>query len=146
MDRAIREYLRLYAHRKQPDIRLIFRNTQRYLQKVADVVAPTEHSDLARDIQSEIDRIWGAEGEHGPEVCCVDIGFSHIPILFRDAAIAAYRRTPVAQIDSGLLYRDRGYITYEKRHFDEIFQMSNRGRSVELRALRDFVSTLASAK
>lgn len=142
MDRPMREYLRQHSHFRKTTIRIIFRNSSRYFQKVNEIVQSNERMRFIEDVLQEIDNIWGSDGQRGPDVCCLDTGFFHIPVLFKDVAISASRSAPNMPIQKGVLYSDPQYVLWEKQSFNDIFDMSHRGQQTELDMLKSFISSL----
>jgi hypothetical protein len=128
MDRSIRNFLRTHSSSPSHRIRIIFRNTRRYRDKVNEAVRPTEHKRFISEVLQEIESIWGPDGEKGPDLCCYDPGFFHIQVIFAKAAVSASRPQASAPIESGLLHLEPSYVTFEKRSFNQLFDLTNRGR------------------
>ena len=143
MDRPVREYLRAHRGSRIASVRLIFRNSIRYLDKLAETILPAERGQLVEDILREIENLWGSNGDRGPDLCCFDTGFFHIPLLYKQVAISSSRSGERKAIQEGILHTDPTYVSWEKRNFNSIFDSSYRGQQKELEALREFVKSLS---
>lgn len=142
MDRPIRDYLRAYSDIQDKNIKIIFRNTRRYYEKVKQIISPEKCKILVNDIFFEIDRIWSKKNNKGMEICCVDTGYLHIPTIFKKVAITAFRLSEKSPIEEGALYLDEGIVELEKKRFNQIFDSNFEGIEIELKKLKDFLYKL----
>ena len=140
MDVGIRSLLR---ERAGTDVRIVFRNVERYRQKLEELVTPTMRGKLKDDMLAEIDRIWGEDGSSGPQICCFDTGPFHIPTIFDDCAVTASRETPGAPITEGVLVQDPTLVEWEAAAFNRLFDGCYRGQATEVFQLRSYVEEIS---
>jgi hypothetical protein len=138
MDRPIREFVRAHSHERTSKIRLVFRNAPRYRDKVNEVVREHERERFKADVIDAIDTIWG-QYDRGPDVCCLETGFLHIPVIFKNVAITSSRTAANSPIQEGAIHLDKEVVELEKGRFNKLFDSNFRGLSVELGVLKDFI-------
>lgn len=144
MDREVRTLLRSYALGEGRDVRVIFRNSPRYIDKVNEIVKPDDRQRLIDDVLREIDTIWGRDGRQGPAICCLNAGHFHIPLIFDSSVIVASRASSGAPITDGFLRTDSETVKWEEEKFSALFKASSRGQAEEVLELRMFVASLWS--
>jgi hypothetical protein len=142
MDRPVQEFIRANADKRTSKVRLTFRNAPRYVDKINEVVRPSERDKFIQEVLEIIDQIWGKEAEKGPDLCCLDTGFLHIPTIYKRVAITSSRTGASTPIQQGALYLDRDIVELEKQRFNDIFDANNRGLKQELDVLKTYVQGL----
>lgn len=142
IDIALLEYLRRIDVRRSHAHRLICRNAARYRAKIDRYVLPPERDRFIADVLSNVDELWGNDGERGPDLCCIDSGFLKVELIFDDSMIVSHRAGPTAPLSGGTIISDPDSILAERVEFDAVFDGSSRGQFRELQELRHFVRTL----
>jgi hypothetical protein len=136
--RVFQHLCELGSHRLN-SVRFIFRNADRYKEKVDAYVYPDERARFIDDVCSSIDTFFGTNGEKGPDVCCVDTGFFLVELIFKDGVLQSRRKSSTTAIDGGTVYYDKDIIIQERSRFDTAFDSCSKGRQHELNELKQFV-------
>lgn len=121
------------------NIRLIFRNSERYEVKIKEYLSPNEYLRFMNDTINNIHAVWGKEGEKGPELCCVDPGYMHIITASDNCAIITQRAGIKDPTKKGYMTTDSSEVSKIIHHFDEIFDFNYSSQSKELSTLISFV-------
>lgn len=138
MDRPIREFIRVHSRERTSKIRLVFRNAPRYVEKLAEIIKEDEREKFKKDVLGMIDCVWG-KYDRGPDVCCLQTGFLHIPVIFKKVAITSSRAGANLPIQEGAIHFDQEVVELEKSRFNKIFDSNFRGLEVEVESLKDFI-------
>ncbi|MEQ3530176.1 hypothetical protein [Pseudoalteromonas sp. XMcav11-Q] len=141
MDRLVKKIITEQSNGADYDIKIIFRNSARYIEKVREMTPPILMKKLRFDLLESIDNIFGP-GKKQPLFCCSDFGNVRIPTIFMDAAITAIREVPSSPIDSGILITESKILEWEKNSFERIFLGAHRGVHTELNELKNFISSV----
>ena len=136
MDRAVNRLIRQSAG---VNVRIVFRNAPRYLEKVKELATPSVQRRLKADILDFIDEVWGDNGERGPQIACIDTGPYRIPTIFDDCAITASREQSGRPISEGVLVRDQTVVSWEAGAFERLFLAGTRGQATEVFQLKQYV-------
>lgn len=141
-DRELKEFVKGQSATRTHSIRLLFRNTARYREKIMSVISQRELPRLKADILKSINEIWGTNRDRGPDVCCRDIGHFRLELLFEDLMIVGMREGSGTPIGAGVIYRNPKLMQVERAHFDRTFNSAAAGQRAELRRLIRFVNSL----
>ena len=136
-----RQLLHLVNSAPAGDIRIVFRNTERFRQKLDVLVPESERARFVHDTLAGIERLWGS-GERGPDLICRDTGHTNIDLIFDAAVLSTFRRHQFSPIEYGYLSRNQHEIDWAIQRFDSVFDAASRGREIELSQLKAFVVTL----
>jgi len=124
------------------DIRFIFRNTQRYIDKINQYIKKDERKHFIDDVLGKIDLVWGKNNDSGPDICCINTGFIHVETIFSDGYLSSSRKSPKSPLEKGILHFHPTQVELAKANFDEIFRVSSQGQESELRELQRFIKNL----
>lgn len=124
------------------DVRLIFRNSKRYTDKIDSVVFESEREKFKQDVLSGIDEIWGEDGQRGPRICCVDTGNLRVEVIYDDCILSSVRPRSGDPIEGGNLVRSRSSAKNERSTFDQLFEANYSGQHHEVMRLKNFISSL----
>lgn len=140
-ERSVYDFVIRHCATRNSDVRIILRNTARYLAKVDELVKRQERSRFKADVLDRIDEVWG-DGTRGPDLCCHETGHMRVEIIFDGAFIESYRPGPNAPLAGGRLSADIDEIADARARFDEVFDGSSRGQLAEINKLKAFVREL----
>ena len=119
---------------------LIFRNTQRYVSKVRELLPSDNLPVLAAQIIRRVDELYGSKAGRNNHLVCADTGIFHIPIIFDQAVITAFRSTPQTPVDGGILITDVDQVRWERLAFDRMFEYYQRASTdSQAELLKQFV-------
>lgn len=125
------------------DVKLLFRNVDRYKAKVSETVTSTkERKKLVDEMLDNLDRIWPDEAAGGPDLVCLETGFHRHPFIYQSAMIDVVRMRPDSPTSSGVYYSDAGYVSSQRELFDKLFEEYSKSRRQEFRKLRRFIISL----
>ena len=124
------------------DVRLIFRNSLRYIEKVNSVVRESERQRFKHDVLSKIEDIWGKDGQKGPRICCVDTGNLRVEVIYDHCVLSSVRPRSSDPIEGGRVIRSSISAVNERFAFDQLFEANYLGQQQELLRLRNFISSL----
>ena len=129
-------------NKRNHSIRFIFRNTERFKEKINKFVEPNERNKFIDDVLANIEIIWGKDGTQGPDLICHDTGFLRIDLIYDTAIIEANRTTPSNPISSGIIYKDQNSIQTAVDRYDNVFDNLSRGHDIELNSLENYIKLL----
>lgn len=124
------------------DVRLIFRNTSRYVEKISSVVGEKERELFKKEVLSNIDRIWGSDAHKGPRICCVDTGNLKVAVVYDSTVLTNCRPRSGDPISSGYLIQSRERADIERATFDQVFEANYSNQLEEIAKLRKFIVSL----
>jgi hypothetical protein len=139
LDRQVREFLRACDQDRRISTRIILRNTQRYVDKVFEIVRPSEVTRLKSEMLSLVDEIWGKSGRRGPLLCNVNTGFLRIPLIFDSSIVVTTRAAEGMPVEGGVIYRSDEDVKLERRTFDTVFDAASESMKTEVNRLREFI-------
>jgi hypothetical protein len=140
-DQKLKRFVELHHDCADHEIRLMLTNSDRYLEKLCDLVRPNELSRFQSDLFKIIKTVWHSVA-FGPDLCCIHPGFGHIVYIFDEAVITQFRAQQCGPTMGGLMWNSHVHIQREITRFDTIFDSASLGREVELEKLRSFVAAL----
>ncbi len=141
-DREVKQFILNLAAKERDSVKIILRNTQRYIDKIDEIVEIGQREQFREEVINCIKSIWGGDGRKGPLISCVDTGFLRIPIITDECLLIASRSAAGTPIAGGYRMTSREDIEREKSMFDQIFLTSYKGMEKELKELVGFVESL----
>lgn len=142
-DGAFYDFIRNHsAEGINENIKIIFRNTSRYSEKVKSILTPSEYKPFFEGVLANIFEIWGEHGEIGPLLCCVDPGYMHIITSSDHCAIITQRAGSNEATHHGYLTADLIEISRINMNFDDIFYYNYTSQQEELGKLISFIHSL----
>lgn len=124
------------------NIKLIFRNTQRYVEKVCEYLSVDEYNRFFEEVLKNTHNLWGDSGEKGPKLCCVDPGYMHIITVSDVAGVITQRLGTLDPTRQGYFTSDTEEISGMKANFDEMFDYHYSSQYGEINKLRNFIKTI----
>lgn len=141
-DRALFDFLLNVPDAKASDVKIICRNSERYLEIIKGVIAPELLQDFKDQTLQRIDEIWSDDRDGWPLICCVDTGFYQLPTIHRNVAFVTHRRGRQSPIGDTIRSAEKSFLEDQKRIFQYIFEDNFRGIDVELSEMRKFITNI----
>jgi len=140
--RPLRTYLEGITPKSKGKVRLIIRNSPRYLdylKKPKPLVKSEEVPDLIHEMITNFDNLLKL-GTFS--FCCADVGYYENVIITETSCFVYSRKTEVTPIESFYQSKDPNKIEIELAHFDEVFDANYKGRDNEITRLKQFIMSL----
>ena len=141
-DLKLKQFIEQKQGGDKHDIRIMCSNSDRYSEKVRQLVRSTELPRFQSDVLAALESLWQSEAAPGPDLCCVHPGFGHIAYIFDEAVITQFRVAQLGPTRNGHLWRSSAHIQRETTWFDTIFDSASIGQMGEVEKLRNFILTL----
>lgn len=141
-DTIFYQYLLKSTRNRNHDIRIILTNGERYITKVNKYVKKNDRKKFQDDLIKSVYKIWGDSFSRGPDLCCINTGFSDINMIFDDNVITTYRPAPHIPTGGGTLYNNTEFVHRCRSRFDIIFDASSGGQQNEIKTLIKFIENL----
>ncbi len=116
MDRAINRIL----CNPKISVSLILRNTERYFNKVQELIPKSLYSVLIDETCYNFEKLM--QPEYNNKCIFLDTGHFHIPIIYDNACVFAARAQDNTPINGGLVTYDEDQIQWERDAFDRLLQ------------------------
>ncbi len=138
---ALRTYLEGSTPQSEGKVRLIIRNSPRYLKYLIEKakVKPEEVHGLALEMTRNLDNLLKSGSF---SFCSVDVGYYENVIITENAYFEYGRKTEVTPIEHFYQSKDYDKIKRELAHFDEVFDANYKGRNNEIASLKQFIMSL----
>ena len=134
--------LKARSHARFSDVKLLFRNADRYRAKTNQFVGVTERRRFVEETLGNLEIIWPCNGSGGPDLLCLETGFHRHPLIFSKAMIDIVRRREDTATEQGIVYTDQKFIELQRSLFDQLFGAFSKDQQTELAALRSFIRDL----
>ena len=102
-------------------------------------MTPSEYEKYFDDVLINLARVWGSNGEIGPNLCCVNTGFMHIITASDKCAVITQRTGDQEPTHQGYLTTDVIEINNIHRYFDNVFCFNYFDQATEMQKLRQFI-------
>lgn len=143
-DDKLYEFVMSKSLRRNHNIKIILRNTERYKTKLDKLVLPEERERFKQDVLLAIDALWGMNNEKGPDLVCSNVGHFRIDVIFDNAVVSAARLSDSRPVSGGMLSLSKQDHQVQTQFFDQVFNELSEGNSIEVNKLREYVRVLWS--
>lgn len=142
-DKALFEFIKENSSTTvNENIKIIFRNTIRFADKIKQFLTPSEYKPYVRDTLQNISEIWGENADKGPLLCCIDPGYMHIITSSDSCAIITHRVGTISPTQQGYLTTDANEILRISGEFDDVFNYNYTSQKQELSKLIEFLNLM----
>ncbi len=143
--RALREYLKTSCSIANRDIRIITRNSKRYVDYLKSLLKPSEFSRFKTEVITNLHEIFGNPNKQSfiSLCCCVDIGHFHGIVIADDVCFITSREKEESKIESGIMVRNNPvFLEWQLDKFDRAFNSAFRGIAQQIKNAETFISSL----
>lgn len=133
---ALSNYLEDSSRQSGRKIRLIIRNSPRYMEYLNQLINPEEIKDLFREMFESLDNLIKDESI---SFCCMEVGFYENVIITEKSCFIYGRTSQDTSIDNFRQSKDENKIKKESSHFDKVFDKNYKGRNTEITSLKQFL-------
>jgi hypothetical protein len=141
-DDKLYEFIMSKSLKRNNDIRIILRNTERYEVKLNKLILAEDREEFKKDMLSAIDTLWGKNDEKGPDLVCSDVGHFRIDVIFDSAVVTAARLSNDRPVSGGFVSLNKNDHKIQTEIFDQVFDELSSGNSSEVQKLRAYVNQL----
>jgi hypothetical protein len=138
----LRVYLEESIHQCNRDVRLIIRNSPRYLEILKELVRPNEVHDLVRDMTLALHDMFSLRSPLCVTFRCINTRYYHQMVATDKSCFIGIRKGEHNPIEHGYELKDQKAIEMELMRFDEVFDWHFRGNHAELRVLEKYIASL----
>lgn len=139
---SLRVYLEESIHHCNRDVRLIIRNSPRYLKILKDLVRPDEVHDLVHDMTLALHNMLSLRSPLCVTFCHTKTGYYHQMVATDKSCFIGTRKGEYSPIEYGYELKDKKAIEMELMRFDGIFDEHFRGNHAELKFLERYITSL----
>ncbi len=137
---AVRMFFNTMDDAKGLNVRLILRNSPRFLKDYGRFIEKNERRKFIDDMLVEVNKLWGENANRGPQICCVDTGYLYLPHIFDHAFLVATRKAANTPVDGGRIDTSPELIQREKDRFDLVFEGANQSQTEAISILKKYIS------
>ncbi len=138
---ALRTYLEKVANNPNTKVRLIIRNSPRYLNYLMEKTL-VGRQDIQKLIRAMIRNLDELSRSRQVSFCCTEIGYYQNVIITEHLCFRYGRRCETGQIRRFSRVKDPDVIEQESDHFDEVFNKNCKGKDEEIAKLKQFIMSL----
>lgn len=123
---------------------LILRNNlDRYIQNLSElIIDEKEWKALITEMLTNCTNIFGKIGETGPQIRCIDTGYSHLPTICENVVVVSTRTSPNQKVHGGWLMVDPSTVSMEKEKWRMLFDQVEQTPKESVELLKKFIKKL----
>jgi len=141
-EEKLMQYLLNNCTTRNSNIRIIFRNTDRFEEKINRFVKEKDRKKFIKDTIRNIHILFGEKYDKGPDIRCIDTGFMKISMIYDKGMIQTTRKAEKAELNTAELITSSSQIKKEVDIFDNIFDYGSPNQEKEIKKLIKFVKNL----
>ena len=123
---------------------LILRNNlDRYIRNLSElIIDEKEWKALITEMLTNCTNIFGKIGETGPQIRCIDTGYSHLPTICENVVVVSTRTSPNQKVHGGWLMVDPSTVSMEKEKWRMLFDQVEQTPKESVELLKKFIKKL----
>jgi len=141
-DNTLLKFIKFNSGKYSGQISIILRNTQRYQDKLDELIKPAERTKFKKDMIMAIDDMFGIDGRNGIDICCHNPGHFKIDLMYDNQYLEGSRKSETNQITGGYMYSGKDQLKNAKKEFDSVFDIHFSTRQNEVLKLKSFINNL----